>query len=426
MTRILMRAPHSPFVASNHDRALAKDEINTNAGNLLFPYSISRALMVKGVRIDYVKEFPKPQLELESAAKEASERYDCFVLPLANAFRISFMEHLEVLCRFIEALEIPCIVIGVGLQTKVAPGKTKAYRFDDLATRFMKAAIAKSDCVGIRGEATASYLSRLGFEEERDFTVIGCPSMYLYGADLPRPRPLSLSEQSSISINCKVTLPDKVHRYMSNVMRDIPDFHYIVQNTYEMKSLLYGLDLQVTSPKGFALKVPEGYPTGWDNAAVQAGRVIGFTDVPSWLDFLSKKDLSFGTRIHGNIAGVLAGAPTFIVAPDTRVLELAEYHNIPHIRRKELSLKTDVFSLIEGVDFSSVLDGHEERFNHYLDFLHRNGLHTVFDYGAAGTGPFPFDKKVAHVKPSGPIVMKQNMTPFDKWNLRRIRRKELA
>ena len=86
MTRILMRAPHSPFVASNHDRALAKDEINTNAGNLLFPYSISRALMTPGTTLDFVKSCPRVRRD-GSIPSYVNEKYDCFVIPLANAFR---------------------------------------------------------------------------------------------------------------------------------------------------------------------------------------------------------------------------------------------------------------------------------------------------------------------------------------------------
>lgn len=417
MTRILIRSPHSPFISSRHERAILRNEINSNTGNLLFPYSISRALMVPGTEIDFVRSCPKVGRHGRDA-KRADEKYDCFVIPLANAFRSSFVPEMERIADFIEHVEMPCVVVGVGLQAKASSDGSKDRSFDQAVRHFMSVVLEKSDCVGVRGATTGAYLERLGFVADRDFSVIGCPSMYLYGPELPFPRPFELSSETRISVNCKATLPRKIHRYLRKVTRAMPDFHYAVQNTYELASLHYGLNLRETHPRGAELVLPRGYPTGRDNRAIQEGRVVGFVDVPSWFEYLQGKELSFGTRIHGNIAAILSGTPAFIVAPDSRVLELADYHAIPHIELRTLKRSQSVFGLLEGVDFNQVLKGHEARFQHYLDFLHRNGLRTMFDDDYSSTRSFPFDERMKRVKPSGTVTMKEKTTSLDRTRLR--------
>lgn len=88
-------------------------------------------------------------------------------------------------------------------------------------------------------------------------------------------------------------------------------------------------------------------------------------------------DFSIGTRIHGNIAAVLAGTPAYIIAANSRVLELAEYHNIPHIAVNEFDFSKPVRDIYEETDFSVVNKGHKERYENFVDFLKVNGLTPV-------------------------------------------------
>ena len=55
-----------------------------------------------------------------------------------------------------------------------------------------------------------------------------------------------------------------------------------------------------------------------------------YADPWPWLADLAAFDFSFGTRIHGNIAALLAGTPAYVLAHDSRTLELARYFEIPH------------------------------------------------------------------------------------------------
>ncbi len=374
MKKYIMRAPQSPFKNPTHISAIYHDLVSSNSGNLIFVHSIARALMRDGNQIDFTKA---NKTWSEEEVRRINAEYDAFIIPLANAFRVSFIDQMKVLTKNIKRLNIPCIVVGVGYQGKTDGSIDKNPALDSAVKDFIKAVLKKSNMVGLRGEFTATYLERLGFKPQKHFTVIGCPSMYLYGEDLPKARPFTLNKDTKISLNSKVMLPQKVHNYMHDICTKIEDHIYVVQNTYELKTLYCGMRLTTSSPT--VLKDKEFYPFNYKHRLYQENKVRGFINAESWFEYLRGRDLSFGTRIHGNICAVLSGTPAFILACDGRVRELARYHNIQHIALGDLKVKKDIFKLLENADFDSIQKGHAERFNHYLDFMHANELQTIFD-----------------------------------------------
>ncbi len=395
MKNYLMRAAASPFENPEHIDAISKNLINGNTGNLVFTHSISRALMLEDVNIDYMKT---DHFLSEEEAEKINSRYDCFIIPLANALRPDFVHELRYLTDMVSRLDMPCIVIGIGFQGKIDSTMNQSYPWDDASRRFISAVLEKSSVVGLRGEMTAKYLEHLGFEREHDFTVIGCPSMYLYGEDLPHPKPLDLSPGSRINLNCKVVLPQKIHDYMHGICEMIPDHYYIPQNTYELKTVYSGIPLKYTKKLS---SIPEHYPMDMTHRLYKENRICGFVSAESWMKFLAKGDMNFGTRIHGNIAGILAGVPVFVVAPDSRVLELSEYHNIPHTTIGELDTDRNIFELIQDIDYDQIQTGHKERFRHYLKFMNDNGLDTIFNKEVKR---IPFDEKISDIDFLGPIM----------------------
>ncbi|WP_205128529.1 polysaccharide pyruvyl transferase family protein, partial [Salmonella enterica] len=60
-------------------------------------------------------------------------------------------------------------------------------------------------------------------------------------------------------------------------------------------------------------KPADNYPVSMEDPAYQNDRVRFFLNVPTWLDFLRKADLSFGARLHGNIAATIAGTPSLLL-----------------------------------------------------------------------------------------------------------------
>lgn len=376
MKKILMRGAKSPLENQTPYQVITGNTIGNNIGNLLFPHSISRTLMKEDVQIDTINfsRVPGESSKLRELAGKINREYDVLVLPFANAFRISFQGELKKITYLVKKLNIPCIVVGVGVQAKLEK-ELDNRELDKTVTDFVKAILEKSSLLGLRGEYTARYLTGLGFVAEQDFTVIGCPSMYLYGKELPHPHIHGLTAASTISINSKISLPQKFHDFMYRCRKDIRDYYYIPQVIEEIKRMYVGIPF----PEKFATRIPDHFPGSMAHPSYVQDKARTFINVKSWLEFLSQMDFSVGSRIHGNIAAVLSGTPAFVLVSDQRIKELVDYHHIQHMMLTDIKKETRVFDLYQQADFNQVLEGHEKRFLHYLDFLKQNGLETIYD-----------------------------------------------
>ena len=121
------------------------------------------------------------------------------------------------------------------------------------------------------------------------------------------------------------------------------------------------------------------------------------------LELLRTVNLSIGTRIHGNIAAVLAGTPSFIIATDFRMLELAQYHNLPYQTSAEFDYTKTIREIYEKTDFKAVNRGHKERYENFMDFLKANDLmpleqpNRYFDNKMAETDSHPPFKSIVNI-----------------------------
>lgn len=385
MRKVLMRAVMSPGKNNKAIDVITKNLIGNNTGNMIFANSMFRTVMTEDTKIDTIatnRAFSKEEID------NMNEQYDCFIIPLANAFRASFVKELEYLTKLVKGLKIPCVIAGVGIQAKLNADITQSFSFDEAAKKFVDAVLEKSSIVGVRGEITGNYLKHLGYKEEIDYTVIGCPSMYMFGKDLPKARVNGLSKDSKVSINYKIDLPLPLHELINRSMQKIPDFHFVPQSIEELRLMYAGVPYPVKKHK----LIPEEYPLSLASEIYRGDKVLGFVNVESWLEFLRSVDFSFGSRIHGNIAAVLAGAPCYIFAYDSRICELAMYHNIPFMQAKDITDSTNVFDIYEKTDFTSIQKGHEERFLHFVDFLNKNEVKHIYDSNGIATR-IPFEEQ---------------------------------
>ncbi|MBQ9983302.1 MAG: polysaccharide pyruvyl transferase family protein [Lachnospiraceae bacterium] len=371
MRKILIRAWVNPLEPLDPAKVTGNNMIGNNAGNLMFAHSIMRTLLCDDMTVDTImtyREFSDREVDYYNS------EYECFIIPLANAFRISFQQELIYLRHLVDRLTIPCVVIGVGMQGKVDVDVKQHFQFDDEVVKFVKSILGKSAILGVRGEITAAYLKKLGFAEERDFTVIGCPAMYMNGDELAVKALVELQRSSKVSVNRKPGISAKMHNFIVKSSKEFDDYMYIPQGIEDLALLYAGRPFQ----KKKHPKLHATYPGDVQNEIYAGGHEIGFVNVVSWLEFLKTRDFSFGTRIHGNIAAIVAGVPAFVFAPDARILELAQYHNIQYMLTKDVKDTTNIFDVYEKADFNRVKDGHVKRFHHYLDFLETNGLQHVY------------------------------------------------
>ncbi|MGW2819703.1 polysaccharide pyruvyl transferase family protein [Streptomyces sp. NPDC001443] len=379
MKRILLRSGKSPFDVLSVEEALHRDVIATNSGNLIFSDATHKILETPGAEV--VSNGMKSDV---AAASRINDEYDVFVVPLANAFRPSFDLPLQRLTRLIGKLKIPVVVVGVGAQTGVTYDPSRLKAMEPTVRAFCSAVLDHSASIGVRGEFTEKYLNDMGF---RDVEVIGCPSMFMHGDRLPvEKRVAALTADSRVAVNGSHTamrggglskIVDRAHERYPNLL-------YIGQNLTDAKQLHWR---DVNSPAGRITEMP----THPDHPMYREDKARVYVDPVTWIDDLRGFDYSFGSRIHGNIAALLAGTPATVLAFDSRTLELCRYFEIPHRLLSEAPAELDPAELYEEADFGPLTGNHKQRFDRFTSFLDKNGLENTFTHGDGGAA---FEKKL--------------------------------
>lgn len=407
MTRILIRSGMSPFDTFDETHIIANNSIGTNVGNLIYQYSIFRTLMTEGTTItpDYYDYDPK-------RADEINENYDIYVIPLADAFRSEFVPTLRKFTKLIKKLTIPVVVIGVGLRAPFEPKLNEGFPYDEDVKAFVSAVLEKSNIIGLRGQITSDYLTRLGFKEGVDHTVIGCPSMYTFGREL-NIRETNITPDSLVSVNSSLLSPKNVLDFITRSAEQFPNHYFIPQ-------LLKELKLTYTGAPGIVEKKTDNYPSHMSDPMYMNNRVKFFLNVPTWYDFLREVDFSFGARLHGNIAATLSGTPSIMIPKDARMRELADYHNLTSILANEITDSTNMLDLIHKVDFQLPTKSQARNFDNFIDFLNKNNLNHIYKDSLTPTS-IPLDeaiKKVDFLPASTPISgcsMDEIVARFEKY-----------
>ncbi|MFF8030884.1 MULTISPECIES: polysaccharide pyruvyl transferase family protein [unclassified Streptomyces] len=378
MRRILLRSGKDPFDVVPVEEALHRDVIATNSGNLIFSDAAHKILTARDTEV--VSNGIQTDL---TAAGRINEEYDAFVVPLANAFRPSFEGSLERLTRLIKKLRIPVVVLGVGAQSGVSYDAARLKAMEPTVRAFCSAVLDHSATIGVRGEFTERYLNEMGF---RDVEVIGCPSMFLHGDKLTvEKKAQRLTTESRIAVNgSHSAMRGGLHEIVGRTHARYPHLRYIGQNLTDAKQLHWR---DVNSPAGRVTMMP----THPDHPMYREDKVRVYIDPQTWFDDLREFDYSFGSRIHGNIAALLAGTPATVLTFDSRTLELCRYFEIPHQQLDRTPPDTDPAELYEKADFSALTGNHRERFDRFTAFLDKNGLQNTFTHGDGGAA---FDEKL--------------------------------
>ncbi|WP_435124348.1 polysaccharide pyruvyl transferase family protein [Micromonospora tulbaghiae] len=374
--RILLRARKGPFDVVTAEETYERDWIGKNSGNLVFSHAAHKLLATSAAEITPSRFRADPR-----DADEINEKYDVFVIPLANAFRHDYANRLTSMARLIERLKIPVVVLGVGAQTDVDGGLESLRPIDAPVKAFCRAVLDRSHSIGVRGEISETYLRSLGFSAVEQ---IGCPSMFLHGDSLRVEKAkatLSTEDRLAFVISPYVRALAPLVRHHH---RRYPNLRYVAQGLYALGTLLYG-DAPNLRGKTDDMPIHTSHPLFVED------KVRMFVDPWPWMEYLSGFDFAFGTRIHGTITALISGTPGYLLAHDSRTLELARYFDIPHRLMRDVPADVDAAQLYEEADYTALNEGHKERFARITAFLAKHDLGLSFADGDSATR---FDEQV--------------------------------
>ncbi|MFB8771451.1 polysaccharide pyruvyl transferase family protein [Streptomyces broussonetiae] len=385
MKRILIQAGNDPFSVPTLESTLVRNHIRGNVGNLMYTNAVYKHLYVPGKTTVQVDTTPFAELTVADAARINAE-CDIFVIPMANAFKKKFVRHLGILADLIKKLKVPVVVIGVGAQATLSYDTEFLAPVNSAVKRFIGAVLDHSASIGVRGEFTKRYLGELGF---KDVDVIGCPSVYFRGPDfrMDNPAGRALPENARIALSTALRLANAEHASAINaaILEQYPDLTYFAQESRDLQTLYWG-DTSVVGERHAPMPDLGSHPL------LRSADVCVPLEPHSWIDVLKEYDFAVGTRIHGNIAALAAGTPAYVFAHDSRTLELAQYHHIPHKVLSEVPADVDVAKLYAETDYSAFNEHYDEGFQRLLAFLTKNGFENTYDHGDGGA---EYDRKVA-------------------------------
>ncbi len=411
MKKLLIRGGVTPYDLYPERIFFRTKLYGQNVGNLVYSFGTFRALMTDPENAPIVDEYRVERGAYTDAyIDKINKTCSAYVIPLADAFRNSFVDKLRNMAGFIKKLKIPAIVVGVGVEAPLNYDLSHMEPRNEAVRCFMDAVLEKSAIVGVRGEHTVNYLQSLGYRPEKEVTAIGCPSMFCKGRDLDVDTSriegfyngansskagigqAKLPRNTRILITNNVYACDETHRFLNRVMNEYPDYIYIPQLYSEIIDAYYGRKMTLD-----AFKKKPYYPIRYDRPPYKGDHVRIVFNVPSWEDTIRGRELAAGPRLHGGIMCMLEGVPTLMFPRDTRTLEVCEYFSFAHIRQDCLTGGESLEELMNKVDFHAFARGYNQRFEHYCSFLEQNGLkHTLRNKNIRETSVL--DRKLENLK----------------------------
>lgn len=379
MKRYLMRGGISPLEIVKPDRVNRDNLIGANSGNLLYAFGVYRSLATENVTID-MDYYGVERSYTDEDIDRINEEYDAYICPLADAFRKEFTFKLVKYAYFFNRLKIPCYVIGMGLRedmTDDTEAHLFSYPFDNEAKEFIKAVRKKGTILGLRGEMTGEYFKQLGFRAEEDYSVIGCPSMYMFGRHLNmRPLPVQSGEipaDTRIAFNLSSKTPVPILEFLNGQMERFPNHSCVMQNENDLRLIYYGRNYKTR----YAI-TDEQYPLTVENKKILEDRCRMFINVPTWISFMKQQQLSIGSKLHGNVSAILGGCPAVFFPIDGRMQELIRYHKFPYLTQEQLAECCSIEEVLERADMESYIKAHPANFDRFVDFLDRNQLEHIY------------------------------------------------
>lgn len=366
MAKYYLRTGILPYENVTPKDCLVNNIFGGNSGNLLYQYSLIKHLSVSD------SEFLPNRYALEVEDIDyINQTCDAFIIPLSASFRDNYVSKLAKITKIIKQLKIPTVIAGVGICDAFEPRFSMGERNDQIVKEFVNAVLESGTVLGLRGELTGEYLRRLGYQEDKHYMVIGCPSLYMNGRDsFKEMKTPILKKESVVSLNSRLAESIDTAELLQNVHDTYENHYFIGQDRHDLRFLYTGCSFSAYD--GYFCNNSLSTDYEMDKARF-------FINVPSWIDFLKKVDVSFGTRFHGTVAGLLAGTPSIVVNDDARKRELVAYHKIPHITIEQVRKMSSLEEVVNSVDFSQLGKYHNQNFDRYLSFLKRNNLPTIYE-----------------------------------------------
>ncbi|MEQ9478866.1 MAG: polysaccharide pyruvyl transferase family protein [Algiphilus sp.] len=309
------------------------------------------------------------------------EKHDGLVIPAANWLNGS--SDWGGLADLIERSKLPCVLVGLGAQ---APSEERVPRVSEGTRRLLHVAAERSHSVSVRGTYSAEMVERLGV---KNVTVTGCPSLLWHVDRTPQVAPSGTGAVEKVTINAsrendlaalsRDDLRNKVSCLLSREALK-HGYDFVIQTEAPDLEMVMSME-QCRAPTPATVDyLKEAFSA--DATALTAffrNRVRAYFDPAEWIASMRGTDAVIGTRLHGVIAGLLAGTPSVLITHDTRTREMADHAAIPQVSANSVLEKGGISPrrLIEKADFKAFHERMQSYRRNFQAFFTANEVHVA-------------------------------------------------
>ncbi len=297
---------------------------------------------------------------------------DCIVVTAANW--LSQGSDLSVLASRLEQTKLPVFILGLGAQSGLGGAIPK---LTEGTLRCIKLISERSKFISARGDFSCEVLESYGI---RNAKSTGCPSLLMNGPTKPTLRISDKVDYQSTAIHSTRHRMRPCDGFQSYLYQQAikHDMDIVLQS--ELSDIPYAMHTHHSDDNDAHISekvIEKSYGVRSSDAKEYlARRGMVFWDVPSWIQYLSKKNFCVGTRFHGTIASLLAGTPAMLIVHDSRTREMAVRMNIPHIlnSRIDTDKPLDLGKLYDREQFVNFENRFMEYYRRFALFFEENNI----------------------------------------------------
>lgn len=361
--KILICGDKNQFIPFDYNQSVsdALSSIGLNSGNNVFGFALQKMLLSPNIETEM-----KTISWVMEHTDEINEKYDAVVYSPANILGIHEKEkRLPKWTKCLEKIKVPFTFVGVGAQGGLDYSLDFVDAFKKEGYNFIKAILNTGGNLGLRGYFTAEVVKKLGFSEQ-DFSVLGCPSLFMNGPDLKIEKKDIHNQLIPIFNGNKFWFHSEYH----HLFKDYPESIFICQD------LFYPLLYDVSS---FKKNQAYSFQGNLFYEMFKDDRIRLYCDYLAWSKELKNSAFNFccGARIHGNIVSLLNGIPSMVDAIDSRTRELAEFFEIPYMSIENPNI--DLLNIYNNLSFSDFNKNFKNKFNNFKSFMNKAGLPCLED-----------------------------------------------
>jgi hypothetical protein len=346
-----------------------------NTGNMIHAAAARRMIS------NYV-EYERPGEWTDADIEQLRSEHSHLVFVTANLIRLGvpgdhpsikqLVAGLVPLAKNIEKAGLPVVVFGLGTQAPL----NGPYEFTAApeTVRLLKVISDHSCKIAVRGPFTAEACTKLGI---KNVEVIGCQSMFWHRMpkfDWTLSQPV-LDEPDSVAFN------------FTDAPSEAKLINQAIARGHDFIGQQNDAEEDVRASKGEA-PVPGSTPYNWGIAfAFEKGLInraayeqwikrqfYQFRQPEPWLAHMQRYRFSYGTRLHGNIAAMLAGVRAMWIVHDMRLQEVCDHFRLPTIDFEKVKDGVNLEALYELADYSECSRVYPERYRVLFDYVDGAGL----------------------------------------------------